>query len=139
MPDLTAKDVMSTKLITVTPSTSVMEFARICAEDGISGAPVVQVDGKLEGVVSKTDIINYMLDEDPRFGSVEDLPSWAEEREVQDIMQSDVLAVAPETPVTEVAERMAEDRIHRVLVVDGRGKLVGIVTSIDLLAYYPKD
>ena len=133
----TASDVMSTKLITVTPSTSIMEFARTCTEDGISGAPVVQVDGTLVGVVSKTDIVNHMLDEDPRFGTVEDAPSWAEEREVQDIMQTDVLTVAPDTPVADIAERMAEDRIHRVLVLD-RGKLVGIVTSIDLLAYYPK-
>ncbi len=134
---LTARDVMSTKLITVTPSTSVMEFARICSEDGISGAPVVQVDGTLVGVVSKTDIVNHMLEADPRFGTVEDGPAWAEEREVQDIMQEEVLTVAPETPAGEIAERMAEDRIHRVLVLDG-DKLVGIVTSIDLLAYYPK-
>lgn len=134
---LTARDVMSTKLITVTPSTSVMEFARICAEDGISGAPVVQVDGTLVGIVSKTDIVNHMLETDPRFGTVEDGPSWAEQREVQDIMQEEVLTVVPDTPAGEIAERMAEDRIHRVLVLEN-DTLVGIVTSIDLLAYYPK-
>ena len=134
---MTAKDVMTRQTITVTPATSLTEFARFCAEDNISGAPVVRVDGTLMGIVSKTDLIQRALDDHPRYGSTEQFPSWNEDiRSVEDIMQGDVLTVAPGTPLPEIAERMSADRIHRVLVMEG-DKLAGIVTSIDLLAHFP--
>jgi CBS domain-containing protein len=57
---------------------------------------------------------------------------------VADIMTEDVLTVVPDTPIAEIAERMARDRIHRVVVLDG-DKLVGIVTSIDLLSHFPPE
>lgn len=56
---------------------------------------------------------------------------------VGDIMQEIVTTVAPTASLPEVAEHMARDRIHRVLVTDGP-KLLGIVTSIDLLAHFPR-
>ncbi len=134
----TASDIMTAALITVTPATPISEFARICSEDGVSGAPVVQVDGKLVGVVSKTDIITRLLDEDPRWGTSEaGLHTLGEDlRQVQDIMNEAVLTVGPDTPIAEIAQRMATDRVHRVLVME-EDKLVGIVTSIDLLAHFP--
>jgi CBS domain-containing protein len=135
---LTAGDVMTTQLITVTPSTSLTEFARLCAEDNISGAPVTRVDGTLVGVVSKTDLIQRMLNAHPFHGTVDEGPIWDRETvQVGDIMQDDVATVPPVATLAEIAERMARDRIHRVVVTDGR-KLLGIVTSIDLLAHFPQ-
>ena len=134
---LTAKDVMTTELITVTPATPLSEFARICSEDNVSGAPVTRVDGSLVGIVSKTDLIRRFLDEHPRLGAPEESPPWDSDiRQVGDIMQAEVLTVVPETPLREIAERMSADRVHRVVVME-HDKLVGIVTSIDLLAHYP--
>jgi len=135
---LCARDIMTTDLITVTPATPLAEFARICAEDGISGAPVVQIDGKLVGIVSKTDLITRLLAEDPRWGTATEveLHSLGEDlREVQDIMNEDLVTVAPDTPIPELARSMARDRVHRVVVVED-DRLLGIVTSIDLLAHF---
>ena len=133
----TARDVMTTELITVTPSTSLADFARICAEDGISGAPVVRVDGTLVGMVSKTDLVSRLLEDHPKFGSTEEFPTWADNlRQVDDIMQSTVATVSPETPLPGIAAQMARERIHRVVVMEG-DRPVGIVTSIDLLGRFP--
>jgi len=134
---LTAKDIMTTEVITVTPATPLVEFARLCAEDRISGAPVCQVDGKLVGIVSKTDLVEHILDEDPRWAAQQHRGSGGDEpREVQDIMRDDVLTVAPSTPVHEVARLMAEDRVHRAVVVD-RERVAGVITSLDMLKHYP--
>ncbi|MDH3592919.1 MAG: CBS domain-containing protein [Planctomycetota bacterium] len=138
---MTAKDVMTRELLTVTPATPLREFARLCAEDNVSGAPVVRVDGALVGIISRTDLMRRLLEDDPMFGGsspAEGLPSIGEDnRQVADVMETKVVSVAPDTPVHEVAELMVEDRIHRVLVVEN-DEPVGIITSLDLLAHYPE-
>jgi CBS domain-containing protein len=136
---LTAKDVMTAEVITVTPSTPLAEFARICSEDRISGAPVVRVDGTLVGIVTKTDLVQRMLDDDPKLGAAgePELPALGEDvRQVADIMQREILTCARDAPVSELAERMSRHRVHRVLVVEN-DDLVGIVTSLDILSRYP--
>ncbi|MHC4339261.1 MAG: CBS domain-containing protein [Planctomycetota bacterium] len=139
---LTARDVMTAEVITVTPSTPLAEFARICSEDRISGAPVVRVDGTLVGIVTKTDLVQRMLDDDPRLGAAgePELPALGEDvRQVADIMQQEIFTCAPDAPVWELAERMSRHRVHRVLVLDDRDDLVGIVTSLDILGRYPRE
>jgi CBS domain-containing protein len=153
---VTAADVMTREVITVTPATPIAEFARLCAEDRISGAPVVSVEGRLVGVVSKTDLIPRLLEgtlrtggrgdlralfniEDDEFGA---MPGAAEEGEedlgaVEEIMQAEVVTVAPGESVEAIARRMAKERIHRVLVVR-EGRILGIITSLDLLGHFPR-
>ena len=145
----TASDVMSTDLVTVTPATSLTHFARLCIEDGISGCPVVTIDGRLEGIVSKTNLLARLL-EGPQDGAPHGLMGLGEEGvsgnvnamsesevelygQVQDIMVPNPVTVLPDAPLLEVARQMAEHRIHRVLVIEG-GKVLGIITSLDLIA-----
>ena len=134
---LTARDIMTTQVITVTPSTPVTEFARICTEDEISGAPVVRVDGQLVGIVSKTDLIERLLEDHPRYGGgasrIES--DRDEEHQVADIMNEEPATVPPDLTLDLIAAEMVQRRIHRVLVTQG-GKLLGIITSLDVLARY---
>lgn len=132
----TVAEIMQAEVITVTPATPLVEFARIVAEDRISGAPVVEVGGRLVGIVSKTDLVERMLEDDPRYGIGQGEEWNYEGRQVGDIMSDQVLTVTPETPLDRVAARMAADRVHRVVVMEG-DRLAGIVTSIDLLAHFP--
>lgn len=153
-----ARHVMTSEVITVTPSTPLSEFARICAEDEISGAPVVTVDGRLVGIVSKTDLIARVLEGGHAFASNRDfralfglgeqdvgaMPGMASESEeevvgtVQDVMQTDVVSVGPDAPVHEVAWKLATEGIHRVVVTEGE-RLLGIITSLDLLRVFPEE
>lgn len=152
----TAKEIMTTNLVTVTPSTPLREFARICAEDNVSGCPVVTVDGRLVGIVSKTDLLGRLLEGEHNYAAnpdfrrmlglgeegVYEFGGSASESEgevlgeVDDIMETDMITVPPDAPLPGVARMMAEDRIHRVLVTE-KEKLVGIITSLDLLAHFP--
>ncbi|MHC4956643.1 MAG: CBS domain-containing protein [Planctomycetota bacterium] len=134
----TARDIMTTDLITVTPSTPIREFARLCSEDHISGAPVLNMDDSIAGVVSKTDLLERLLQADPRHAeeheSLTDI--WmGEDATISEIMVEDVFMVAPDTPLDGIAAEMAERRIHRVFVVDG-GRCAGLITSLDLLAHF---
>ena len=134
--DKTAKDIMTTELITVTPSTPLSEFARICAEDSISGAPVVEVDGRLVGVVSRTDLVRRMLEDGGAHGTQGELQLPDRDmRQVDDIMEAEVVTVPPTAPVKDIAVQMVENRIHRVVVIED-DKPAGIVTSLDVLAHY---
>ena len=54
---------------------------------------------------------------------------------VEDIMQTDLVTVLPDATVLDVARVLAEHRIHRVLVQE-KGKLKGIITSLDVIAHF---
>ena len=136
----TAREIMSTELITVTPATPLREFARICAEDNISGAPVLNVDDSLAGLITKSDLLEGLLASDPRHGLDNETMTdvWlGDDRQVGDIMvlAEDIQSVAPDATAADMARQMATERIHRVLVVEG-GRCAGIVTSLDLLRHF---
>jgi len=136
----TAREVMTTELITVTPATPLREFARICAEDNISGAPVLNVDDSLAGLITKSDLLEGLLEADPRHGLDNETMTevWlGDDRQVGEIMvpAEDIQSVAPDATAADMARMMAAERIHRVLVLDG-GRCAGIVTSLDLLRHF---
>ena len=134
---LTAKEIMTKELITVSPEMPLADFARVCAEDHVSGAPVCSVDGSLVGIVSRTDLVERVLDDGPKFGveGTMDVSGLGDLRQVADIMQTDVVVVEPDTPLPEIATHMAERKIHRIVVMDGDHPQ-GIITSLDLLAHF---
>ena len=134
----TAREIMTTELITVTPSTPMREFARMCTEDNISGAPVLNLDGSLAGMVSKTDLLEHLMDADPSHdGEAESiLDVWlGEDQSINEIMVEDVVSVTPDDAIDEIAALMAENGIHRVAVVEDN-RCVGIITSLDLLRHF---
>ncbi len=59
----TVRDIMQTELVTVVPDTSVYDLSRLLTEKNISGAPVVDLDGEVLGVVSMTDVVRFAADE----------------------------------------------------------------------------
>lgn len=144
MSEVTAKDVMTPEPICVSTSTTIRQLARVLDENGISGAPVVDQQGRVIGVVSRTDLMRRCSE-----GTPEHPPSFLFEviREsnvndglapeailcVEDFMTTSPVTVLPETPATAVASRMFEGRIHRVIVTDKAKRPVGIITSLDML------
>jgi CBS domain-containing protein len=116
-----------------------------------SGAPVVDDDGRLLGVITATDLLRAVQEEHDSGRVAQDYfrdllpyssPDWStgpvdfqdrlREVRVEDVMTVEVLCVAPETPVTLVARTMREHRIHRVFVSEG-AQLVGLISAFDLL------
>jgi CBS domain-containing protein len=150
-----AKDIMHPNVVTVTDTMDLREAAKIFVEERISGAPVLDELGNLVGVLSQSDLVEYELatereltveapfyrqpyDEslDPSRGfQIEALPADT----VKDVMTPYLITVEEGTPIREVAARMAECGIHRVIVVDADQQIRGIVTSLDVLRWVAEE
>ena len=138
------KSIMTAKPLCVSMGTTVRELAELLIENEISGAPVIDMQERVVGVVSKTDLLDRCLhqssDSSGSFmgtlaGGLEiEVEFNADELgTVEEFMSVDPVTVAPDDSVAKVARRMAEERIHRVVVVDDERRVCGIVTSLDLL------
>ncbi|MFM0504814.1 CBS domain-containing protein [Paraburkholderia caffeinilytica] len=138
-----ASDVMTSNVISVTPDMTVREVARIFVDNRISGAPVVDSDGRIAGMISESDLLRRSeigTDERTRTSWL-DLWSVSHEArdyikthavKVRDVMTPGVVSVQPETPLGEVAGILETRRIKRVPVIKD-GKLVGIVSRANLV------
>lgn len=138
-----AKDIMRKSVITVKSYLTVQELAKVLTEHCISGAPVVDQSGKVIGVVSQTDLVSARSGQSsgiPLFHAAEDEPTTAvgmhyeamDGTRVEEIMTPGGISYDEETPVAELARAMTERHIHRVLVTR-KGRLVGIVTTMDMI------
>ena len=112
-----ASDIMTRNVRTIHPDASVQEIASLLSQERISGAPVVDANGKVIGIVTEADIISKVN----REGLC-----------VADIMSHEVIAVGEETAVSEIAMLFTEHQIKRVPVLHD-GKLVGIVSRADIV------
>ncbi|MFA0751348.1 MAG: hypothetical protein SLRJCFUN_001751 [Candidatus Fervidibacter sp.] len=118
MPAKTAKDIMTTRVVTVKPSTPIPEAARLLVRRKISGVPVVDEKDKTKvvGILTEADL----------------LAAPAGAKTVAEVMRKRVISVSPETPIDDIAAILVKRKIKRVPVLEG-GKLVGIVSRIDVL------
>ncbi|MDE2795877.1 MAG: CBS domain-containing protein [Gemmatimonadota bacterium] len=170
------RDIMQTDIVTVPSDMNARQLARKLADEDISGVPVTDGDGALEGVVSQTDLVRlaargqdvHFVGAAPRFESRdrldpdEDPDADARAHDpfgfflpeesafsahglldaepegqfdtttVAEIMTSVSYSVTPDMPVQDLADYLARGRIQRAVVMEN-GRLVGIVTAIDVL------
>ena len=143
---LTARDIMSSEVITVKLKTPISEVAKIFHDKSIGGAPVVDDEERLVGIITESDLIDqnkklHIPTVVAIFDAVIYLDSLKQfEKELQkmtgskvrDVYSEDVTSVNPDTPVNEIASIMAEKHFHTLPVVDG-DKIVGIVGKDDIV------
>ena len=138
-----ARDIMSTKVVTVSPETSVRDIAALMVEKHVSGLPVLNDNGTLVGMISEGDLLRR-----PELGTEKHRRRWAsffsgadeQAREFTkshglragDVMTAQVLHVSEDTSLGDVVNLMEKHRIKRLPVLRD-GKLVGIVSRVDLL------
>lgn len=136
-------DVMTGNVISVTPDMTVREVAKIFVDNGISGAPVLDVDGTLAGMISEGDLLRRSeIDTDvrPRTSWLDFWSASHEARDyikthapkVRDVMTTNVATVHPDTSLGEVAGILETRHIKRVPVTEA-GRLVGIVSRANLV------
>lgn len=143
---LTAREIMTREVHSVTPETTVEEVARQFVATGVSAMPVVDAEGRLEGIISETDLIAqdrplhlptvislfdwviYLESEDRFREQVEKLTA----RKVGEICTRDVTTCSPDATVQEIAALMVEKGVHLVPVVEN-DRLVGVVARLDII------
>jgi CBS domain-containing protein len=151
----TARDVMQTEVLVLNESDSLLEAHQFFLRHDITGAPVVDDDGLLVGVVSISDLMraededrdvsrtvaDYFSDSpgyaNPNF-ELDDLREGLSEIPISEVMTEDPICVAPDCPVNEIAALIRKHRIHRVLVAtpgtEGELEIAGIISLFDLVA-----
>ena len=153
------EELMATDAVTTTPHATLKEVDELFNLNSISGAPVVD-DGVLVGVISQSDVIRVLYDEQISASEVSQyfmspfpisMPAVSAlnlERakiadrmvntKVQDVMTPIPVTVAPDHNVRDAAQRMIDARVHRVLVTQN-DELVGILSSLDLVGLVASD
>lgn len=138
---MTAKDVMTTKVVAVGPEMPVNAIAALLLDRHISAVPVIDDDRRILGIVSEGDLMRRGETERWRswwlaaFGDAEELArrfAKTHGQRAKDVMTREVVTITEETPLAKIAELLEEKRIKRVPVVR-EGRLVGIVSRADLL------
>jgi CBS domain-containing protein len=141
---INAEDIMTSKVITVTPGALVLDVAALLHDHRISAVPVVE-NHRLVGIVSEGDLLHrYEIGTDCALGGD---PWWmrvfssdrspaeyvkSHARHVRDVMTQEVVTVAPDTSLAEIATLMEKRRIKRLPVLK-HGRLLGIVSRSDLV------
>lgn len=139
--------IMSRTAYCMRPDVGVATAASILLEERMSGAPVVDGDGRPIGIVSKTDLLRHLHE---RGDAIEPATSAAaidaalgagfhgtrvDETTVADVMMPVVFAIPSDTEITAAAALMAGEGVHRLPVLGGDGAVVGILSALDIVRW----
>jgi CBS domain-containing protein len=138
-----ARDIMTSVVITVNPSTKVAEIAKLLLDRHISAVPVTDESRRVLGVVSEGDLVRRQeigttkrhswwlnLLADPATRAAEYTKTHA--MTARDVMSQPVISVGGDASLGEIADKLERNRIKRVVVLDG-GRLVGIISRANIL------
>src|SRR5579884_810467 len=125
-------DVMSREVIALPARASLKEAARLLLEHRISGVPIVDDRRRLVGVLSESDLVAKEGGEDSSEASK------LEARLAGEAMTAPAKTIAPWRSVASAAAQMLAEGVNRLPVVDGDGRLVGIVTRADLVRAFAR-
>ncbi|NLV98105.1 MAG: CBS domain-containing protein [Desulfovibrionales bacterium] len=142
----TAKDIMTTKVITIGPEADVVDAARLFLETKVNGLPVVDGHGKLVGILCQSDLVRMqktlplpslftLLDGFVPLSSTALLEAEVKRiaaSKVADAMTSKVTTIAPDMGIDKISALMVDKKFHTLPVLDN-GILVGVVGKKDIL------
>ena len=141
------KDIMTRKVITLMPETGIVHAAKVLMDNHINGAPVVNGEGKLVGILCRDDLISQQkkLPVPSFFVVLDGIIPMSSPRHmkkefdkiaatnVEHAMTTKPITVTPETDIELVASLMVDKKVHTLPVIDSAGVLIGIVGKEDVL------
>jgi CBS domain-containing protein len=136
---LSVGDVMTRDVLCLQPDVSLDAATAMFVERGFKAAPIVDAEGTLLGMLSESDVLldtyvqdDSVADQDDADSGMQVLP---EPRTVDEVMQPLACAVLENIQASQAAGVMAYEGVHRLVVVNGEGHVVGLVSATDLLAW----
>jgi CBS domain-containing protein len=140
---MNAQDVMTRNVVSIGPDASIIEAVRTMLQHKISGLPVIDASGRLQGIITEGDFLRRA-----ETGTQRKHPRWLEfllgpgrlateyvqasGRKVDEVMTPDVYTVTEDAPLEQVVHLMERHRVKRIPVVRGE-TVVGIVTRANLM------
>jgi len=122
-------EIMSTEPVTCSPDDDVDNVWRLMQEHSFAGLPVVK-KGKLVGIVTQKNLLDSRV-VFPMFEAKKG--RFKAPSKISSVMRTSVISLKPASLVKEAAELMLEKNIGRVPIIDGKGKLIGVVDREDIV------
>jgi len=129
-----AEDIMTKSIISVKEDMLLSELADIMIEKRISGAPVMDKEGKLTGIITATDLF-HIIHMIRAADFIENSQSVISNPTVGRMMSTNVVAIKKDTPLGEIIEIMKGRDIHTLPVAEG-GKLIGVIGRRDVFKIF---
>lgn len=127
--DLRVADLMTIDPIVVAVDATIEEAEELLRHHRITGLPVVDISGRLVGVISQTDLLYLALP------TVQALIRHRESGiRVGEVMSSPPVTIETLATVRDAARIMHEGRLHRLVAIDDHGRPVGVVSAMDFVA-----
>jgi CBS domain-containing membrane protein len=137
-----ARDIMNENVVTVTPEDNLAGAVKAMSDGEVSGAPVVDTDGIVVGIVSEKDILRKMLG--GKTGSIMTLMTGClraggcmcmrvRDLSVREVMSSPAVTVRDDATLAEMADLLSGRKVNRLPVTDGDGRLLGILARSDIV------
>ena len=146
--DKRVKDIMSRDTVTLNAEDTVHEALTLMGENRVSALPVVDRRDRCVGILSTSDLVDMTRDVDEDLKQL-DLVDPASQRflidkladslgseKVQSYMSESVTTVGMETPIGKAARDMLRNRVHHLPVLDHNERLIGIVSTMDILGEF---
>ncbi len=148
------EDVMQKDVIKFNELDKIVDVAQSFRDNKISGAPVVDDENKVVGVISEGDIMRLLEVHSPKINLIlpapldlielpvrmkYELDEIAEDMQragstvIDQIMTKKIVSIGPDASISDAAELMDSHKVKRLPVVNGEGKLIGIVTRGDII------
>ena len=125
------QDYMTSPAITIAVSALWKDASLTMRQHSIRHLPVVNLDGRLVGIISERDILKTTPA--PATEAMWELTYLLERYQVGDMMSKTVITVTPQSTIQEAGRLMVEHKIGALPVVDETGNVVGMISEIDLL------
>ncbi len=138
--DVNVREVMSTPPITISENACVTMVATIMKQRGIGAVIVVNTENKPLGIITEKDLVVRVLSKMTDSTFVSRVIAYDEESKMittKNVMTAPLVTVKPEEALSEAARKMSLLRIRRLGVMSG-GKLIGVISSKDILAVTPE-
>jgi CBS domain-containing protein len=123
-----AEKVITKKVITCSPTDTLLQVQQLMINNNISRVVIVNGNNKPAGIITQKDMINFLVTDKSKRG--------IEEIKAEEVMTKKLITAKRKTPISNIAKTMMEKNISSVIIVDGKGKLDGIVTKSDITAWY---
>ncbi|MFJ7587523.1 CBS domain-containing protein [Streptomyces sp. NPDC097617] len=133
MKHISVADLMTDEVVSVVPDTAFKDVAKLLAQYGVSGLPVLDDEDRVVGVVSQTDVLARTV---PAPHPAQRSTTPARPLTAGDVMSAPAVTIQAEETAADAARLLTRRGIERLPVVDEEDRLVGIVTRRDLLRLF---